>query len=145
MDKSKGWIEMSQRRFVGTYDTKESLLSKINELNENGYDEGELYVVTEQEDAVHVLKRETNVSVENGDTSWLDNLQDDTQGKDMKQALSDLGISDDEVNQAHEQIKQGGYALVIDEPDTGFNDGRSALFEGHEANAAFGEDEKNHK
>lgn len=137
---------MSEKRFVGTYDTKESLLSKINELNENGYDEGELYVVTEQEDAVHVLKHETNVNVENGDASWLDNLQDDTsQGKDMKQALHDLGISDDEMGQAHAQLKQGGYVLVIDEPDTGFNDGRSALFEGHEANAAFGEDEENQK
>jgi hypothetical protein len=118
----------------------------MNELNENGYDEGELYVVTEQEDAVHVLKHETNVNVENGDASWLDNLQDETnQGKDMKQALYDLGISDDEVEQAHAQLKQGGYVLVIDEPDTGFNDGRSALFEGHEANAAFGEDEENQK
>ena len=137
---------MSEKRFVGTYDTKESLLSKMNELNENGYDEGELYVVTEQKDAVHVLKHETNVNVENGDASWLDNLQDDTsQGKDMKQALHDLGISDDEVGQAHAQLKQGGYVLVIDEPDTGFNDGRSALFEGHEANAAFGEDEENQK
>lgn len=137
---------MSEKRFVGTYGTKESLLSKMNELNENGYDEGELYVVTEQEDAVHVLKHETNVNVENGDASWLDNLQDETnQGKDMKQALYDLGISDDEVEQAHAQLKQGGYVLVIDEPDTGFNDGRSALFEGHEANAAFGEDEENQK
>ncbi|MDE0562143.1 general stress protein [Exiguobacterium sp. B2(2022)] len=137
---------MSEKRFVGTYDTKESLLSKMNELNENGYDEGELYVVTEQKDAVHVLKHETNVNVENGDASWLDNLQDDTsQGKDMKQALHDLGISDDEVEQAHAQLKQGGYVLVIDEPDTGFNDGRSALFEGHEANAVFGEDEENQK
>jgi hypothetical protein len=137
---------MSKKRFVGTYDTKENLLSKINELNENGYDEGELYVVTEQEDAVHVLKHETNVNVENGDASWLDNLQDETnQGKDMKQALHDLGISDDEVERAHAQLKQGGYVLVIDEPDTGFNDGRSALFEGHEANAAFGEDEENQK
>lgn len=137
---------MSEKRFVGTYGTKESLLSKINELNENGYDEGELYVVTEQEDAVHVLKHETNVNVENGDASWLDNLQDETnQGKDMKQALHDLGISDDEVERAHAQLKQGGYVLVIDEPDTGFNDGRSALFEGHEANAAFGEDEENQK
>ncbi len=137
---------MSEKRFVGTYGTKESLLSKMNELNENGYDEGELYVVTEQEDAVHVLKHETNVNVENGDTSWLDNLQDETnQGKDMKQALHDLGISDDEVERAHAQLKQGGYVLVIDEPDTGFNDGRSALFEGHEANAAFGEDEENQK
>lgn len=137
---------MSEKRFVGTYGTKESLLSKINELNENGYDEGELYVVTEQEDAVHVLKHETNVNVENGDASWLDNLQDETnQGKDMKQALHDLGISDDEVERALAQLKQGGYVLVIDEPDTGFNDGRSALFEGHEANAAFGEDEENQK
>lgn len=137
---------MSKKRFVGTYDTKENLLSKINELNENGYDEGELYVVTEQEDAVHVLKHETNVNVENDDASWLDNLQGDTsQGKDMKQALHDLGISDDEVAQAHAQLKHGGYVLVIDEPDTGFNDGRSALFEGHEANAAFGEDEENRK
>lgn len=137
---------MSEKRFVGTYDTKESLLTKMNELNENGYDEGELYVVTEQEDAVHVLKHETNVNVENDDASWLDDLQDDTsQGKNMKQALHDLGISDDEVAQAHAQLKQGGYVLVIDEPDTGFNDGRSALFEGHEANAAFGEDEENQK
>ena len=137
---------MSEKRFVGTYDSKESLLAKINELNENGYDEGELFVVTEQQDAVHVMKRDTNVNVENGDSSWLDNLKDDTShGNDIKQALSDLGITDDEVGQAHSQIKQGGYALIIDEPDTGFNDGRSALFEGHEANAAFGEGEEKQK
>ena len=65
---------MSERRFVGTFDTKESLLSKINELKENGYDEGELFVLTERDEAVHVLKRETDLNVEEGDTSWLDNL-----------------------------------------------------------------------
>ena len=135
---------MSERRFVGTFDTKESLLSKINELKENGYDEGELFVVTERDEAVHVLKRETNLNVEEGDTSWLDNLNGGgSEDRDTKQALTDLGIADDEIEQAHSDIKQGGYALVIDEPDTGFNDGRSAVFEGHEANAAFGEDQEN--
>ncbi|MGA9467907.1 MAG: general stress protein [Exiguobacterium marinum] len=135
---------MSKRRFVGTYETKGNLLSKINELKENGYDEGELYVVTEQEDEVRVVKRETNVKVEEGDTSWLDNIQGG-KSQDVKQVLSDLGISNDEVDHAHSQVKQGGYALIIDEPDTGFNDGRSDVFEGHEANAAFGENQEDHK
>lgn len=135
---------MSERRFVWTFDTKESLLSKINELKENGYDEGELFVLTERDEAVHVLKRETDLNVEEGDTSWLDNLNGGgSEDRDTKQALTDLGIADDEIEQAHSDIKQGGYALVIDEPDTGFNDGRSAVFEGHEANAAFGEDQEN--
>ncbi|WP_214739427.1 MULTISPECIES: general stress protein [unclassified Exiguobacterium] len=135
---------MSERRFVGTFDTKESLLSKINELKENGYDEGELFVLTERDEAVHVLKRETDLNVEEGDTSWLDNLNGGgSEDRDTKQALTDLGIADDEIEQAHSDIKQGGYALVIDEPDTGFNDGRSAVFEGHEANAAFGENQEN--
>ncbi|MFY7869680.1 MAG: general stress protein [Exiguobacterium sp.] len=135
---------MSERRFVGTFDTKASLLSKINELKEGGYDEGELFVVTERDEVVHVLKRETNLNVEEGDTSWLDNLNGGgSEDRDTKQALTDLGIADDEIEQAHSTIKQGGYALVIDEPDTGFNDGRSAVFEGHEANAAFGEDPEN--
>ncbi|WP_215145043.1 general stress protein [Exiguobacterium qingdaonense] len=134
---------MSQRRFVGTYEEKGNVLSKINELKENGYDEGELYVVTEQDDAVHVIKRKTNVKVEEGDTSWLEHFKDNSdQEQDMRRALENLGISDDEVEQAMSQIKQGGYALIIDEPDTGFNDGRSALFEGHEANAAFGKDQE---
>lgn len=135
---------MSERRFVGTFDTKESLLSKINELKENGYDEGELFVLTERDEAVYVLKRETDLNVEEGDTSWLDNLNGGgSEDRDTKQALTDLGIADDEIEQAHSDIKQGGYALVIDEPDTGFNDGRSAVFEGHEANAAFGENQEN--
>lgn len=135
---------MSERRFVGTFDTKESLLSKINELKENGYDEGELFVVTERDEAVHVLKRETELNVEEGDTSWLDDLNGGgSEDRDTKQALTDLGIADDEIEQAHSAIKQGGYALVIDEPDTGFNDGRSAVFEGHEANAAFGDSPEN--
>lgn len=134
---------MSERRFVGTFDTKESLLAKINELKENGYDEGELFVVTERDEAIHVFKRETDLNVE-GDTSWLDNLNGvGSEDWDTKQALTDLGIADDEIEQAHSTIKKGGYALVIDEPDTGFNDGRSAVFEGHEANAAFGEDPEN--
>ncbi|WP_214778853.1 general stress protein [Exiguobacterium sp. s22] len=135
---------MSERRFVGTFDTKESLLSKINELKENGYDEGELFVLTERDEAVHVLKRETDLNVEEGDTSWLDNLNGGgSEDQDTKQALTDLGIADDEIEQAHSDIKQGGYALVIDEPDTGFNDGLSAVFEGHEANAAFGDKKEN--
>lgn len=98
---------MSERRFVGTFDTKESLLAKINELKENGYDEGELFVVTERDEAIHVLKRETDLNVE-GDTSWLDNLNGvGSEDWDTKQALTDLGIADDEIEQAHSTIKKG--------------------------------------
>ncbi len=61
--------------------------------------------------------------------------------QEVKRALLDLGLADDDVNRAYGDILNGGYALILDEPDTGFNDGNNPAFEGHEANAAFGRDQ----
>lgn len=62
------------------------------------------------------------------------------EGEEEVKALLDLGLADDDVNRAYGDIMNGGYAFILDEPDTGFNDGNNPAFEGHEANAAFGKE-----
>lgn len=132
---------MSKRRFVDTYQDEAALVSKIEQLSQDGYDENDLYVVARDKDQVSLVKRNTDAKVEEASASWMQKFAGVAEGEqEVKRALLDLGLADDDVNRAYGDILNGGYALIVDEPDTGFNDGNNPAFEGHEANAAFGRD-----
>ncbi|WP_233589621.1 MULTISPECIES: general stress protein [Exiguobacterium] len=132
---------MSNKRFVDTYKDEAALVSKIDQLSQDGYDEKDLYVVARDEDNVSLVKRNTDAKVEEASASWMQKFAGVAEGEqEVKRALLDLGLADDDVNKAYGDIMDGGYALILDEPDTGFNDGDNPAFEGHEANAAFGRD-----
>ncbi|QUE86015.1 general stress protein [Exiguobacterium alkaliphilum] len=132
---------MSRRRFVGTYHDEASLVSKIDQLNHDGYEEKDLFVVVKDEDNVSLVERKTDAKVEEASASWLQKFAGVAEGEqEVKRALLDLGLADDDVNEAYRDILNGGYALILDEPDTGFNDGDNPAFEGHEGNATFGRD-----
>lgn len=132
---------MSNRRFVDTYKDEAALVSKIEQLSKDGYDEKDLYVVARDKDQVSLVKRNTDAKVEEASASWMQKFAGVAEGEqEVKRALLDLGLADDDVNKAYGDIMDGGYALILDEPDTGFNDGDNPAFEGHEANAAFGRD-----
>lgn len=132
---------MSNRRFVDTYKDEAALVSKIEQLSQDGYDEKDLYVVARDKDQVSLVKRNTDAKVEEASASWMQKFAGVAEGEqEVKRALLDLGLADDDVNKAYGDIMDGGYALILDEPDTGFNDGDNPAFEGHEANAAFGRD-----
>ncbi|WP_252100540.1 general stress protein [Exiguobacterium sp. SH31] len=132
---------MSNKRFVDTYKDEAALVSKIDQLSQDGYDEKDLYVVTRDKDNVSLVKRNTDAKIEEANASWMQKFAGVAEGEqEVKRALLDLGLADDDVNKAYGDILDGGYALILDEPDTGFNDGDNPAFEGHEANAAFGRD-----
>ena len=132
---------MSRRRFVDTYQDEAALVSKMDQLNHDGYDETDLFVVVRDEDNVSLVKRNTDAKVEEASASWLQKFAGVAEGEqEVKRALLDLGLADDDVNKAYGDIMSGGYALILDEPDTGFNDGDNPAFEGHEGNATFGRD-----
>ncbi|EPE63229.1 hypothetical protein L479_00435 [Exiguobacterium sp. S17] len=132
---------MSNRRFVDTYKDEAALVAKIEQLSQDGYDEKDIYVVARDKDNVSLVKRNTDAKVEEASASWMQKFAGVAEGEqEVKRALLDLGLADDDVNKAYGDIMDGGYALILDEPDTGFNDGDNPAFEGHEANAAFGRD-----
>lgn len=134
---------MSKRRFVDTYKDEVALVSKIEQLSQDGYDERDLYVVARDKDQVSLVKRNTDAKVEEASANWMQKFAGVAEGEqEVKRALLDLGLADDDVNQAYGDILNGGYALILDEPDTGFNDGNNPAFEGHEANATFGRDQQ---
>ena len=133
---------MSKRRFVDTYQDEAALVAKIDQLTEEGYEESDLYVVARDKDDVSLVKRNTDAKVEAASANWMQKFAGVTEGEqEVKRVLLDLGFADDDVNRAYGDILNGGYALILDEPDTGFNDGNNLAFEGHEANAAFGRDQ----
>lgn len=133
---------MSKRRFVDTYQEEAALVAKMEQLTGEGYDESDLYVVARDKDEVSLVKRDTDAKVEEAKANWMQKFAGVAEGEqEVKRALLDLGLADDDVNRAYRDILNGGYALILDEPDTGFNDGNNPAFEGHEANAAFGREQ----
>lgn len=133
---------MSKRRFVDTYQEEAALVAKMEQLTGEGYDESDLYVVARDKDEVSLVKRNTDAKVEEAKANWMQKFAGVAEGEqEVKRALLDLGLADDDVNRAYRDILNGGYALILDEPDTGFNDGNNSAFEGHEANGAFGREQ----
>ena len=63
---------MAEKKFVGTFQSENQVLNKIDELKAQGYKEEDIYVVTNNTDSLTIVRRQTDVDLRPSDGNWLD-------------------------------------------------------------------------
>lgn len=106
----------SDKKYIGTYHDQQTLLNKIDELKAEGYDEGDLYVVANDEDKLSMVRGATDVDLKSpGDASWMDKFKGFLKGKEpVRSALSGMGFSDEQVSRYYSEAQKGGMLLFAD-------------------------------
>ncbi|MFS0689255.1 general stress protein [Sporosarcina sp. 179-K 8C2 HS] len=110
---------MTQKTFVGLYDTEEALLAAVEELDEKGIAPENMYVIARNEEDVDLLRRRTAEEIQSAPSNWLDRFIGYISGENhVRSMLVEVGFDEVDLRRYESEIKQGKWLLYVDgEPE----------------------------
>lgn len=106
---------MTQKTFVGLYDTETALLAAIKDLDEKGIEAENMYVIARNEEDVEKLRRRTSEDLQSVPSNWLDRFIGQVAGENhMRSMLVEVGFDEADVERYEMEIKSGKWLLYID-------------------------------
>lgn len=106
---------MADKKFVGSFQTEQEVIDKINELKLEGYTEDDIYVVTNHKESLSIVRGQTNVDLESVEGNWLDKFKAFLTGDEpVRAAFSQMGFTDEDSERYYSIVKNGGILLYVD-------------------------------
>ncbi len=106
---------MADKKFVGTFPTETEVLKKIDELRTLGYKENDIYVVTNDENSLTIVRGQTNVSLQEAEGNWWDRFVAFLSGDEpVKTAFTHMGFTNEEATRYYNEVKNGNILLYVD-------------------------------
>ena len=106
---------MTQKTFVGLYDTEAELLAAIEELDEKGIAPENMYVIAKNEEDVEMLRRRTSEDIQSAPSNWLDRFIGYISGENhVRSMLVEVGFDEADLRRYEAEIKQGKWLLYVD-------------------------------
>jgi uncharacterized protein (TIGR02271 family) len=106
---------MADKKFVGTFQSENQVLNKIEELKAEGYSEEDIYVVTNHADSLSIVRGQTDVELKSSDGNWLDRFIAFLNGDEpVRTAFSRMGFTEGESNRYYNEVKNGCILLYVD-------------------------------
>ncbi|MCG7333936.1 YsnF/AvaK domain-containing protein [Sporosarcina sp. ACRSM] len=106
---------MADKKFVGTFQSENQVLNKIEELKAEGYSEEDIYVVTNHADSLSIVRGQTDVELKSSDGNWLDRFIAFLNGDEpVRTAFSRMGFTEEESNRYYNEVKNGSILLYVD-------------------------------
>ena len=106
---------MAEKKFVGTFQSENQVLNKIEELKAQGYDEEDIYVVTNDADSLTIVRGQTDVDLRSSDGNWLDRFIAFLSGDEpVRAAFTNMGFTEEESSRYYNEVKNGNILLYVD-------------------------------
>lgn len=104
------------KKYMGTFYSQRELLEAIDALKKQGHTEKDMYVVTNDEQDIRMVRGRTDAEVESaGDENWLEKVKHFIMGEDpVTGAFEKMGYSQEQSNRYYAEAKKGGMLLFID-------------------------------
>lgn len=108
---------MDNKKYVGTFHSIDTILYKITELKAQGYDESNMYAVTNEEDNISMLRGQSDIELlGSGDENWLNRFKLFLTGEEpILDAFLRMGFSEQQSRNYYNEVKNGGVALFIED------------------------------
>ena len=107
---------MVDKRFVGTFQSEHEVLNKIDELKVEGYSEEDIYVVTNNEDSLSIVRGQTDVDLKSAEGNWFDKFIAFLSGDEpVRAAFNDMGLTEEESSRYYNEVKNGSILLYVDQ------------------------------
>ncbi|MBS4208049.1 general stress protein [Bacillus sp. FJAT-50079] len=119
---------MADKIFVGTFQSQNQVLNKINELKRQGYSEEDMYVVADHADSLSIVRGRTDVTVKDSEGNWLNRFVAFLSGDEpVKGAFKQMGFTEEESSRFYSEMKRGNILLYVNENFTNvfLNDGNA--------------------
>lgn len=126
---------MTNEYFIETFDSESEMLSKINELKEQGITESDLYIAVQDKKQLSMISEGTNSEYSGEGEDAKGKLTNFLSGNSpLQKALNDMGIDEHEVSSYVKEVEKGKILLFSDKSLETPPKGR-----GLNANAAYGD------
>jgi hypothetical protein len=108
--------EMGNKKYVGTFHSIDTVLTKITELKAQGHDVRDMYVVTKADDNISMLRGQTDVELLGAaDGNWLNRFKLFLSGEEpVLDAFSHMGFSKQQSRSYYNEVENGGVALFLE-------------------------------
>ena len=106
---------MTDKKFVGTFQSEDQVLNKIDKLREQGYAENQIYVVTDDVDSLTNALGQTHVNLRDPEGSWLDQFRSFLAGDEpTRGAFKLMGFTKGEALRYYNDVNDGYILLFVD-------------------------------
>ena len=105
---------MADNKFIGTFQSENQVLNKIDELKVEGYSEVDIYVVTNDEDSLSIVRGQMDVYLKSAEGNWMDKFIAFLSGDEPVRAVfNDMDLSEEESTHYYNELKNGSYLLFV--------------------------------
>lgn len=102
-------------RVFEVLDNEVDLFIRVKELKSLGYEEQDMYIITQDEDSVSMLRGYTNIMIKEEDHSLLERFKSFLKGEDsIIDAFKRMGLEKEEKEYYHNEVKNGRLLLLVD-------------------------------
>jgi len=120
---------MADKKFVGTFQSENQVLNKIDELKAQGHSEEDIYVVTNDAESLSIVRGQTDVDLRFSEGNWLDRFIAFLSGDEpVRAAFTDMGFTDEESSRYYDEVKNGSILLYVDREYSSFINDRQTEF-----------------
>jgi len=106
------------KKYVGTFYNEHDVFDEIEKLKAQGYGESDIYVVSNHEDDISMLKGKVTtdtLKANDENRNWMDKFMDFLSGDEpVRGAFSNMGFSDEESIRYYNEARDGGILVFVD-------------------------------
>jgi len=111
-------MSRKENTFIEVFNTQAEVLSKVNELKAQGYDERDMYVVAQDKHSFSMVENQTNVNVETAgeqqNQGFMGKFMAAFSDDSSTEAFRGMGLTHDETEEYRRQVETGKLVLYVD-------------------------------
>lgn len=102
------------KHFIKTYETEEEALRQIEKLKDEGYSESDMYIMTQEDDQLSMIRGDTNVDSYAEEGNWLNNFTSFLTGnKQIDLAFRNMELPEEDRGKYVDELKDGRLLLYV--------------------------------
>lgn len=107
---------MDDKKFIGMYHNDSELMTKIDDLKNQGIDGENIYVIAQDDSDVTMFQGMKYGDVQTTPESWFDRFMNFLTGENhVRSMLKEAGVADGDMDNYYTEIQNGGKLLYVDE------------------------------
>src|SRR5699024_1425637 len=100
---------------IELFDRQREVINRVNILNQQGYREKDMYIITHDDNDISILMGLTDIVIKEEDATIWDRFRSFLKGDDtIIDALNRLGLDEEEKEYYKGEIAKGKYLLFVD-------------------------------
>ncbi|MGG0669649.1 YsnF/AvaK domain-containing protein [Lederbergia citrisecunda] len=126
---------MDDKKFIGMYHNDSELMTKIDDLKNQGIEGENIYVIAQDDSDVTMFQGMKYGDVQTTPESWFDRFMNFLTGENhVRSMLKEAGIADGDMDNYYNEIQNGGKLIYVDEGELNRlhtqSDGRFGIVDG---------------